>query len=648
MCLLQDQIHEKGGRPLVTLSHYLSFPSLFFILRFRMALFSFSLYNIASLTAALHIMHLVSLLASAFAGTIAHHSRIAASRRPSPQTLSRFASLILRLLLVLTIPIALVSLLLVRLSQILLPRRHPTSTSPSQRILLTTNASTTNTAQTIALARALHAAGHDITVATTAAPSALPSPATFSTAVSSSHNLRRTNVSAIDPAATYEHDVLGAIFNAIPSIWIPCDILAASPTSLPPLLDTIDQLRETLAREAQRRAPRARCRVLAPSGALAHLVRDRGAFVEFVAGLTRSTGVAPVEKAAVVRTRWEVHQKLHEARRNGRGREKRFVLERLGGAERVIVPLGTSMNETYDCVAGLDISRARPWAMWERVEGEVYRAHAVVVRGVVRAFAVARADGRAARVFLAAGAPLHASFLAFVEAFVAAVPDGPSAPVAIDFVVRTGRTETGTASRIHPMCCSWDALPISAAPFAAAMVELVEQSRVLASDIPKAGNGDSNGVNDNQKPSRFVHGTTTPPDSPALKAVDRFVASTALPTPPSSPARTSASPRQKVLQDAHQPERSKPAAAVLPPSVTGVYSLPYSLLVYLLLPILELLRQPSRSALAAIVRGYAVVVDRVLLPGAWAEELWDRDDAGPWIWEWGVRRVVMAREVSKA
>lgn len=617
-----------------------------------MALFSFSLFNVPSLTAALRVMDLLELLRSNAAAMVAHQSRRAAARRSTP-TLSRLSASALRLLLLLAVPIALALLCLIRLAQ-LLPRRryHPTAHQPTT-VLLTAHPSTPSTARALSLARALHASGHTVHLATS---SALPSATRFSAAVASAHRLRPTSTtSSVDAAASYEHEVLGAVLRCRPAVWVPCELLGgpSSGDNQAALRDAVDMLRETLRREAGRAAPRVRCGVLAPEGPAARLLVDGERFaaaVEEALGAGVETGFAvPV----VVRSRGEVHAVVHARRGVGR----RFLLERVGGgdgSDRVEVS-GERLNETYERVARLEVSRERPWAMREVVEGEVYRAHAVVVRGSVGALAVSRADGRAARVFLSSTTALHGAVAAFVEAFVAAMPGSPSAPLAIDFIVRTGQTETGTTSRIHPLCCSWDLLPVSVPPFSGAMVELVESCRLPAA-VPqpepaakKLENSSPHSVRNEQRVPRLVHGATTPPGSPALSAVDRFVASTALPTPPSSPSRSSGSPRpssrQRVQQESsrRKPSKSAVPVPVLPPTVTGVYSLPHTLLVYILLPLLDLLYHPSRAGLAALVRGYAVVVDRVLLPAAWSEELWDRQDPGPWVWEWGVRRVVGGR-----
>ncbi|KAL1637689.1 hypothetical protein SLS58_009220 [Diplodia intermedia] len=456
---------------------------------------------------------------------------------------------------------------------------------------------------------------------------------------------------------------------------------------------------------------------------------------------------------------------LHAGRKQG----KKWVLEARGSdvageVQRVELPVGDgdSLNETYECLARLDVSDARPWVMREVVEveaegGEAYRAHAVVLDGAVRAFAASKAadaaDETAGRLFLQPSSPLHVSMHSFVDAFVAALPGHPSAPLAIDITVRTSPTPTGTATSIHPTRCSWTLPPLSAPPFSTAIASLVSstaspsspppppQKRSTSTDeaVPAPPQQHQNG----HLPAMQPPDLHTPPTSPVLNPlVTRFVASTLPPTPPGSPdSRRSRSadtspPRQRHhskkrefaplplplplpqspstpppppappaplgwssrpgssgssssssgggdggnsnsssthLELSVAPKQKKPtdvptstttakrrdddvaddiadkvsSPADLVDGVAGVYSLPRTLRAYVLLPLLELLllRRSVRRGVVAVVQGWAVVVERVMLPGAWVEEggswWWgDRRDLAPWVWEWGVRWVV--------
>lgn len=602
-----------------------------------MASFSFSLFNIASLTAALRIMDLLSFARSTATAVITHHSRQAATRRrrrPSPQTLSRTTTAALRILLFFTLPLALTILLLIRASQLLRPAQKP---HPSGHTILLTASPTTPTPTVLSLARALHAAGHAVILARTGPLPLLPTPARFSASIARHIRLAsRPHGDDVDAAALYEHEILGAILRCRPALWIPCEAFGSAPSAF----DAADALREDLQRGTG--ALRLRCGVVAPGGVVAGCVGDRAAFGEVVAGLRCGVAVAG---AVVVRRRGEVHAVVHAGRREGK---RVWVVEREG---RAVLLDGGELNEVYERVARLDVSEERPWAMREVVEGEGYTAHVVVVSGGLRAFAVASAEAGGRR-FLEATAPLHGSVLSFVEAFVAALPDDTCAPLAIDFTVQTRATETGTTSRIHPTRCSWDVLPISIPPFSTAMAELVEASYQALSSTPPPSSPPTNHSNGAPLSPKDIH---TPPSSPALKPVNRFITSSAalLPTPPSSPSRSrcSGSPRpslrQHIPQDpstapqehADSKHASTPADALLPQSLIGVHSLPHTVFAYVLLPLLALLPWPSRKGLVDVVQGWAVLAERMVLPGAWVEEVWERGDAGPWVWEWGVLKV---------
>lgn len=603
-----------------------------------MASFSFSLFNIASLTAALRIMDLLSFARSTATAVITHHSRQAATRRrrPSPQTLCRITTTALRILLFFTLPLTLTILLLIRASQLLRPAQKP---HPSAHTILLTVSPTTPTPTVLSLARALHAAGHTVILARTGPHPLLPTPARFSASIARRIRLAsRPHDDDVDAAALYEHEILGAILRFRPALWIPCEAFGSSPSAF----DAAGALRDDLQRGTG--ALRLRCGVVAPGGVVAGCVGDRAAFGEVVAGLRCGVGVAGAG-AVVVRRRGEVHAVVHAGRREGK---RVWAVEREG---RAVLLDGGQLNEVYERVARLDVSEERPWAMREVVEGEGYTAHVVVVSGGLRAFAVASAEAGGRR-FLEATAPLHGSVLSFVEAFVAALPDDTCAPLAIDFTVQTRATETGTTSRIHPTRCSWDVLPISIPPFSTAMAELVEASYQALSSTPPPSSPPTNHSNGAPPSPKDVH---TPPSSPTLKPVNRFTTSSAalLPTPPSSPSRSrcSGSPRpslrQHIPQDSPTVPRehtdskhaSTPADALLPQSLIGVHSLPRTVLAYVLLPLLALLPWPSRKVLVDVVQGWAVLAERMVLPGAWVEEVWERGDAGPWVWEWGVLKV---------
>ncbi|KKY13155.1 hypothetical protein UCDDS831_g09275 [Diplodia seriata] len=671
-----------------------------------MALFSFSLFNIPGLTAALYAMDLLYLLRSAATALITRHSRAAtasARRMPAHATLTRLSTAALRLALLFALPFTLLILVLLRLSASLLSRRRRQPATGRQTILLTTNSARSNTCA-LSLARALHARGHYAVAVAHALPdppsrrfplslllnpsSLLPPATSFSAAVASAHRLHipaaPLRVRHADPdddsaSSLYEHEVLGVILRLRPSVWVPCELLVdGGGGGDAALREAVGLLRETLGREAER----------------------------------------------------------------GRPRGKRWVLEAresdvAGEVQRVELPVGDgdSLNETYECLARLDVSDARPWVMREVVEvegegGEAYRAHAVVLNGAVRAFAASRAadaaDETAGRLFLEPSSPLHVSIHAFVDAFVAALPGHPSAPLALDITVRTSPTPTGTATSIHPTRCSWTLPPLAAPPFSTAIASLVSSiaSSSSSSSPPPPPPGQKRPTSTDEavpaQNGRLPPDLHTPPTSPVLNPlVTRFVASTLPPTPPGSPdSRRSRSvdtspPRQHhhskkrefaplplpqtpstppppaplgwssrpgssgssigggggdgssnshssnssthlelivaVAPKQKQKLADVPTSTPPPPAkrraaddavtdkvssssadlvygVAGTYSLPRTLRAYVLLPLLELLllRRPVRRGVVAVVQGWAVVVERVLLPGQGINRMIDK------------------------
>ncbi|KAK0618786.1 hypothetical protein DIS24_g11531 [Lasiodiplodia hormozganensis] len=557
---------------------------------------------------------------------ITHHSRAATAsarrrlRPASPQaTLTRISTAAVRIALLFTLPFTLLALLFIRLSNAL-PRFQPRrvlrlrrrNTTPRQQtVLLTSNRASNPLA--LSLARTLHGTGTRVAVAhsSSSSPPALPPsrfasllssilppPTSFSAAVASSLRLRiparrqrQEDENADDhddSASLYEHEVLGAILRVRPSVWVPCELLVDADDAADGVVnggedaavvrEAVGLLRETLRREAERERPRVRCGVLAPEGPVAGVVaveQDDGVFRRLVEGL--DCGVEVVGgRDVVVRRRGEVHGLLHAGRRERR----RWELVEPEGGEVVQLPVDDDyecLDETYERLARLDISDARPWVMREVIEGEAYRIHAIVLNGVVRAFAVSTLDdphelmqAATGRLFLAPSSPLHASIQAFVNAFVAALPGRPSLPLAIDLTVRTEPTATGTATRIHPTRCSWNLLPLTTTPpFSTAAAELVasvspppplpqrspprqqpvdtvddEPVPAAAPPLPPRPPSPPPTTTDpaaapqptKQPIPPAAADLQTPPNSPVLNPlVTRFVASTLPPTPPSSP-----------------------------------------------------------------------------------------------------------------
>ncbi|KAF4544238.1 uncharacterized protein LTHEOB_6356 [Lasiodiplodia theobromae] len=631
-----------------------------------MAFFSVSRYDTPVLTVAFRLMDLLYSVRSAATTMITHHSRAATAsarrrlRPASPQaTLTRISTAAVRIALLFTLPFTLLALLFIRLSNAL-PRFQPRRVlrlrrrnTPRPTVLLTSNRASNPLA--LSLARTLHGTGTRVAVAhsSSSSPPALPPsrfasllssilppPTSFSAAVASSLRLRiparrqrQEDESADDhddSASLYEHEVLGAILRVRPSVWVPCELLVDEDADgidggddAVVVSEAVGLLRETLRREAERERPRVRCGVLAPEGPVAGVVagdQDDGVFRRLVEGL--DCGVEVVGgRDVVVRRRGEVHGILHAGRRERR----RWELVEPEGGEVVQLPVDDDygcLDETYERLARLDISDARPWVMREVIEGEAYRIHAIVLNGAVRAFAVSTLDdphelmqAAAGRLFLAPSSPLHAAIQAFVNAFVAALPGRPSLPLAIDLTVRTEPTATGTATRIHPTRCSWNLLPLTTTPpFSTAAAELVASVSPpppLRSPQPRQQPVDTDDEpvspaaapplpprppsppttdpaaapqltkHQSIPPPAAAADLQTPPNSPVLNPlVTRFVASTLPPTPPSSPdsrrsrsvdaaadnASSSSSPPRSSLRrskrDVAQAAAQTPAAAV--------------------------------------------------------------------------------------
>ncbi|KAK8151643.1 hypothetical protein BC567DRAFT_56783 [Phyllosticta citribraziliensis] len=556
-----------------------------------------------------------------------------------------------RLLPLLFLPWTLLSVCLVKTYQTLHRRRVRDSLSHSRPKVLITGFSSP---AALFLARAFCAAGH-VVVAVDYERPRFTSSARISRAV---HTFYTLSASASAPAlarrqadgdvmrsSSSDHRLLSIVLHERPDLWISCDDDWGADLAV---------LKRVLDHQASLPQPLIKCRVVAPDQDILRLAGDQVAFADYVRGLGSALRAPEVY---VVKSRHDLHWIL-----SGGKNTKKFLASRLDPRDgeagfSILLPRPT-INDTYNCVAELDISKTSPWLLRELVHGEAYQAHVLLGDGQVVSFVVSRPVSSAedgTRIAVPPGSPIQKTLLGFTQAFAAALPDHPLTHLNIDFILSAAATDTGMAYRAYPMACSAGPPPLIS------LVDLTIDPSTLylyaASSPPRAKSDADSHV---ERCIQRFNGASTPPNEPAdvASAVDKSFSSLApraapILTPPNTPSVSasrspprgrSTRPCKPALADPSTSHHHHLLPATLNPasSLKGTYSLPLSLRTHLLAPLRSLLLHPlCGGGPAELAGGLLVLVERVA-SSRWREERWAWSDAGVELWEWGVRAPVMA------
>ncbi|KAK8222779.1 hypothetical protein HDK90DRAFT_120376 [Phyllosticta capitalensis] len=546
-----------------------------------------------------------------------------------------------RLLPLLFLPWTLLSVCLVKTYQTLHQRRIRDSSRCAQRpkVLITGFSSPA----ALHLARAFYAAGH-VVVAVDYERPRFTSSARISRAVHTFYTLpapalaKRQADADVMRSTSSHHRLLSIVLHERPDVWISCDEDWGADLAV---------LKRVLDHQASLPEPLIKCRVVAPDQDVLRLASDEVAFADHVRGLG---GAFRAPEVYVVKSRHDLHWILSG------GKSRQFLASRLESRkeEAILLPKPT-INETYNCVAELDISKTSPWILRELIHGDAYRAHALLGDGRVVSFVVSRPVSSAeddTRVAVPPGSPIQKTLLSFTQSFAAALPDHPLTHLTIDFVLSAAATDTGIAYRAYPVACS-------AGP--PALVSLVDLSINLTTLYLYAASSTPRAKSDSTAPNSHVerciqrfNGSTTPPSDPidAPAIVDKSFPPLSAPilTPPNTPSTTvSRSPprarrtsNRKTLPEPNPGSHLLPATLKPSSSLAGTYSLPRTLQTHLVAPLRNLLLHPlCGGGPAEVVGGLFVLAER-LASRRWREERWSWADAGTELWEWGVRAPVTA------
>ncbi|KAK8428910.1 hypothetical protein IWX49DRAFT_584133, partial [Phyllosticta citricarpa] len=453
-----------------------------------------------------------------------------------------------RLLPLLFLPWTLLSVCLVKTYQTLHRRRIRDSSHGTQRpkVLITGFSSPA----ALCLARAFCAAGH-IVVAVDHERPRFTSSARISRAVHTFYTLAKRQ-------ADGDHGLLSIVLHERPDLWISCDDDWGAGLAV---------LKRVLDHQASLPDPLIKCRVVAPDDDVLRLAGDHVAFADYVRGLGCSLRAPEVY---VVKSRHELHWILSGGK-NG----KKFLASRLDPDDReftLLLPRPT-INETYNCVAELDISKTSPWILRELIHGEAYQAHVLLGDGQVVSFVISSLAEDGTRIAVPPGSPIQKTLLSFTQSFAAALPDHPLTHLTIDFILSAAPTDTGIAYRAYPMACSAGPPP---------MLSLVNLSidpstlYLYAASSPPRAKGDSCSSSDShvERCIQRFNGATTPPNelADAAAVVDKSFSSlqhsssAPILTPPNTPSVSASRspPRARCTRTRNTTRKpSAPAPALL-------------------------------------------------------------------------------------
>lgn len=189
------------------------------------------------------------------------------------------------------------------------------------------------------------------------------------------------------------------------------------------------------------------CKILQLHPETAELLHDKHSFIAAVgaAGLP-----APVTKMVTT------HEEALRAVATHATGKRRFImksvwLDDVSRGDMTLLPRPTQA-ETFEFIHAKEMGEEKPWVLQEYVAGnEEYATHAVIVEGVVTAFAVCRSSDMLMRYrALPAGDPLALRMLDFTRKLVGSLEEGKlTGQVSVDFLVE--RDEAGAVQRMLPI-----------------------------------------------------------------------------------------------------------------------------------------------------------------------------------------------------
>lgn len=319
------------------------------------------------------------------------------------------------------------------------PSLRGPSISTNRPVILVTGVGMTKGLQ---IARAFHLSGYRVIGADIAPHNFLPPIGRFSRSVDRYYNLPAPIEQS--GSAPYIHTLLTIIRREGVALWVSCSGVNTA----------LDDAR------AQEIIPRrSDCICLQHNVQTTQLLHEKDTFTAHAASLG-----LPVPETHNVTSRAAVHKVLHQSPRT----KKRYIMKSVNmddasRAEIMTLLPRRTLSETYNHVARLPISEAKPWVLQQYVPGkQEYCTHALVVHGKVKAF-VACPSSELLMHYEALPHPASAlsrAMLRFTEEFAAKTIEGDDGEekltghLSFDFLVDEQVTERGVENVLRAIECN--------------------------------------------------------------------------------------------------------------------------------------------------------------------------------------------------
>lgn len=312
----------------------------------------------------------------------------------------------------------------------------PSSTSP---IILVTGIGMT---KGLYLARAFHLSGLRVIGADIAPYNLIPPIGRFSRSIDNFYNLPAPTEQS--GSAQYIHALLTIIRREKVSLWVSCSGVHTA-------------LDDARAKEIIHR--RSDCSCIQFDVHTTQLLHEKDTFTAYAASLG-----LPVPETHNVTSRAAIHKVLHQSPRT----KKRYIMKSVdmddaSRAEIMTVLPRRTLSETYNHIARLPISEAKPWVLQQYVPGKrEYCTHSLVIRGKVRAFVACPSSDLLMHyeALPHPASPLSRAMLKFTEEFVSKSRkdgdknEGLTGHLSFDFLVDEQVTERGVENVLRAIECN--------------------------------------------------------------------------------------------------------------------------------------------------------------------------------------------------
>ena len=289
------------------------------------------------------------------------------------------------------------------------------------------------------LARTFHLAGHRVIGADISPYNLIAPCGRFSRSLHKFYTLPTPNEQ--EGSAKYIHILLQIVHREKVDLWVSCSGVASA-------------LDDARAKEVVDR--RSDCTSIQFGVSTTQLLNEKDTFVAHAATLG-----LPVPETHNVTSRDAVHKVLHQSPKT----KKRYIMKSIdmddsARAEIMTVLPRRTLSETYNHLARIPISSAKPWVLQQYVPGKrEYCTHALVIHGKVKAF-VACPSSELLMHYDALPHPqsaLSRAMLRFTEEFASKTPDGEggmTGHLSFDFLVDERASERGVEGVLQAIECN--------------------------------------------------------------------------------------------------------------------------------------------------------------------------------------------------